>query len=163
MSADPIPARTRAMRRAEREIVERAEVEAVLSRADVLSLALCDEPAPYVIPVSFGYEEGTLYVHSAPRGSKLDLIARDPHVGFSAHADYALVRGDAACDFAVRASSVVGTGIARVVTDEREKLRGLDAIMRHYGESRPVYRQETLARTCLVAIAVQSMRAKRFG
>ena len=163
MNADPIPAQVRAMRRAEREIVERAEMEAVFSRADVLSLALCDEPAPYVIPVSFGYEEGTLYVHSAPRGSKLDLIARDPHVGFSAHADYALVRGDAACDFAVRASSVVGTGIARVVTDEREKLRGLNAIMRHYGESRPVYGQETLARTCLVAIAVQSMRAKRFG
>ena len=163
MNADPLPAPARAMRRAEREIVGRAEVDAILSRADVLFLALRDEPAPYVIPVSFGYEEGTLYVHSAPRGSKIDLIARDPRVGFSAHADYALVRGDAACDCGVRASSVVGTGIAHVVTDEREKLRGLDAIMRHYGESRPAYRQETLARTCLLAIAVQSMRAKRVG
>ncbi|MCX7038328.1 MAG: pyridoxamine 5'-phosphate oxidase family protein, partial [Spirochaetes bacterium] len=102
MNADPIRARTRAMSRAEREIVGRAEMEAVLARADVLSLALCDEPAPYVIPVSFGYEEGTLYVHSAPRGAKIDLIARDPHVGFSAHADYALVRGDAACGCGVR-------------------------------------------------------------
>ncbi len=151
------------MRRAEREIAEQTEVEAILERAPVLFVALRDEPAPYVIPVSFGYEEGTLYVHSAPRGSKLDLIARDPHVGFSACADYALVRGDAACDCGVRASSVVGTGVARVVTDEREKLLGLDAIMRHYGEGRPVYRQETLARTCLVAIAVRRMRGKRLG
>jgi nitroimidazol reductase NimA-like FMN-containing flavoprotein (pyridoxamine 5'-phosphate oxidase superfamily) len=151
------------MRRAEREITEQAEVEAILERAPVLTLALRDEPAPYVVPVSFGYEQGTLYVHSAPRGAKLDLIARDPLVGFSACADYALVRGDAACDCGVRASSVVGTGAARVVTDEREKLRGLDAIMRHYGEGRPVYNQETLARTCLIAIAVRSMRGKRLG
>jgi hypothetical protein len=151
------------MRRAEREIAEQAEVEAILERAPVLTLALRDEPAPYVIPVSFGYEQGTLYVHSAPRGSKLELIARDPHVGFSAHADYALVRGDAACDCGVRASSVAGTGVARLVTDEREKLRGLDAIMRHYGEGRPAYRQETLARTCLIAIAVRTVRGKRLG
>jgi nitroimidazol reductase NimA-like FMN-containing flavoprotein (pyridoxamine 5'-phosphate oxidase superfamily) len=151
------------MRRAEREIAEQADVEAILERAQVLTLALRDEPAPYVIPVSFGYEQGTLYVHSAPRGSKLELIARDPHVGFSAHADYALVRGDAACDCGVRASSVAGTGVARLVTDEREKLRGLDAIMRHYGEGRPAYRQETLARTCLIAIAVRTVRGKRLG
>jgi len=84
-------------------------------------------------------------------------------VGFSAHADYALVRGDAACDCGVRASSVAGTGVARLVTDEREKLRGLDAIMRHYGEGRPAYRQETLARTCLIAIAVRTVRGKRLG
>jgi nitroimidazol reductase NimA-like FMN-containing flavoprotein (pyridoxamine 5'-phosphate oxidase superfamily) len=58
---------------------------------------------------------------------------------------------------------VVGTGVARVVSDPAEKLRGLEAIMRHYGEGRPVYRPETLARTCVIAIAVQSMRGKRLG
>lgn len=154
------------MRRAEREVAGQAEVEAILERAPVLSLALRDEPAPYVIPVSFGYEQGTLYVHSAPRGAKIDLIARDPHVGFSAHApvaDDALVTEAAACDWGVRAASVVGTGVARVVSDPAEKLRGLDAIMRHYGENRPVYRPETLARTCLIAIAVRGMRGKRLG
>ena len=151
------------MRRPEREIAERAQVEAILDRAPMLSLALRDEPAPYVIPVSFGYEEGVLYVHSAPSGMKIDLIARDPHVGFSACADYALLTEAAACDWGARAASVVGTGVARVVSDPAEKLRGLDAIMRHYGESRPVYKPETLARTCLIAIAVRSMRGKRFG
>ncbi len=151
------------MRRAEREVGERAEVEAILARAPILSLALRDEPAPYVIPVSFGYEQGTLYVHSSPRGAKIDLIARDARVGFSACADYALVTGAGSCDWGARAASVVGTGVARVVSDPAEKLRGLDAIMRHYGDRRPAYRSETLARTCLIAIAVRSMRGKRLG
>lgn len=151
------------MRRPEREIAERAQVEAILDRAPVLSLALHDEPAPYVIPVSFGREQGILYVHGSPSGAKIDLIARDPRVGFTAYADYALVTGHGSCDWGARAASVVGTGVARVVNDPAEKLRGLDAIMRHYGDSLPVYKPETLARTCLIAISVRSLRGKRLG
>jgi uncharacterized protein len=151
------------MRRKDKEIADRAGIEAVLSRARVLCLAMLDEPAPYVIPVSFGFENGTLYVHGAPRGAKIDLLAAHPRVGFTAWADETLVTGEAACDFGVRASSVVGTGTARVLSDHGEKLRGLNAIMRHHGVTDPVYRPEALARTAVIAITVDQMRGKRVG
>jgi len=151
----------RPMRRAEREITDAAGIDDVLCRATVLCLALRDEPAPYVIPVSFGWEGDTLYVHSAPTGTKIDLIAADGRVGFSAWVDDALVSGAAACDWGARGASVSGTGRARLVTDPGEKLRGLDAIMRHYGQDRPVYRPDVLARTALVAITVDAVTGKR--
>ena len=151
------------MRRHEKEITDPVQIASILDRARVLCLALHDEPAPYVIPVSFGVEGGTLYVHSAPRGAKIDLLASHPRLGFTAWADETLVTGESACDWGVRASSVAGIGTARVVTDPPEKLRGLDAIMRHYGAAGPVYRPDVLARTTVIAIAIDSMRAKRVG
>ena len=66
----------------------------MLARADVLYLALHDEPAPYVIPLNFAYAEGALWFHCAREGTKLDLIRRDPRVGFSAVADARIVPGD---------------------------------------------------------------------
>lgn len=159
----PVPRPARPMRRAAGEIADPAGIDDVLRRATVLCIALRDEPAPYVVPVNFGWEEGTLYVHGAPEGTKMDLLARDGRVGFCAWVDDALVTGTTACDCSARGASVAGTGVARLVTEPGEKLRGLDAIMRHYGQERPVYRPEVLARTALIAIAVDSLAGKRLG
>jgi hypothetical protein len=151
------------MRRAKAEVTDKTEIEGILARAEVLYLGVRDEEAPYVVPVNFGFEKGTLYVHSALRGAKIDLLRSDPRVGFSAHADLQIVAGKTACDFSARATSVVGRGRARIVQDEAEKVRGLDAIMRHYGAAHPVYRQESLSRTNLIAIDIDSIRGKRIG
>ncbi|MFQ7035524.1 MAG: hypothetical protein ACLRTQ_07590 [Candidatus Borkfalkia sp.] len=44
------------MRRAERAIAGADDVFETLLRCDALSLALCGEDAPYVVPVNFGAE-----------------------------------------------------------------------------------------------------------
>ena len=157
----------RRMRRVEREIAEPAALDDILREAQVLFLALHDEPAPYVIPVCFAHDQGTLYIHSAIAGTKIDLIAAHPVVGFSTCADFQVLPGAAACDFTARARSVVGTGRAGVVEDTALRARGLDAIMRHYATGpaadHPVYKPGTLGRTCLIAIRIDSLRGKRIG
>ena len=159
----PSMASERPMRRPQTEVLERKEIEAILERAEVIYLGIRDEEAPYVLPVNFGFEGDTLFVHCGPKGAKIDLILQDPRVGFSAHADLQIIAGDTACDFSARASSVVGRGRARIVQDEQEKVRGLDAIMRHYGATRPTYRPESLARTCVLAVDIEALRARRIG
>jgi uncharacterized protein len=154
------------MRRAERELADPAELETILQRAQVLFLALRDEPAPYVVPVCFGAERGVIYVHSAAAGAKIDLIARHPMVGFSASTEMRVIPADSPCRFSSRAESVVGTGRAEILADEAEKRHGLDLIMRHYaGGSVPlsVYDPAALARTCVIAVRVRTMRGKRTG
>ena len=83
----------RPMRSFKKEITDRAELEEILAKAEVLFLALHDEPAPYVLPLNFAYAEGELWFHCAREGTKLDLIRRDPRVGFSAVTDARVVRG----------------------------------------------------------------------
>ena len=153
----------RAMRTVKKEITDRAGLEEVLQRAEVLYLALHDEPAPYVLPLSYGYADGAIWFHCAREGKKLDLIRRDPRVGFAVVADARLVAGPAACDFTATGSSVVGRGTARVVTDPVERRRGLDALMRHCGVERPEYRPESLTRACVVRIDVEELRGKRLA
>jgi nitroimidazol reductase NimA-like FMN-containing flavoprotein (pyridoxamine 5'-phosphate oxidase superfamily) len=153
------------MRRAESEITARAQLEEILRKAKVLFLSLRDARAPYVVPVCFGWEGDTLYVHSALSGTKIDLIRADPAVGFSACTDIILKQGATACDFSLQAQSVAGTGRARILADDKERARGLDLIMRHYSEGdsaeAPVY--GSLSRTCVIAITIESLRGRQLG
>jgi hypothetical protein len=151
------------MRKAQREIIERAEIEGILARAEVLFLALHDEPAPHVIPLNFAFADGALWFHCALEGTKLDLIRRDPRVGFCAVVDARVVAGAAACDFSAAGSSVVGRGTARVCTDPEERRHGLDALMRRHGVERPAYRPGSFDRTCMVRVDVEELRGKRLA
>jgi nitroimidazol reductase NimA-like FMN-containing flavoprotein (pyridoxamine 5'-phosphate oxidase superfamily) len=153
----------RPLRNFAKEITDRAEMEEVLARADVLYLALHDEPAPYVIPLNFAYADGALWFHCAREGTKLDLIRRDPRVGFSAVADARLVHGPAACDFTSTGRSVVGRGTARISADPAERRRGLDALACRCGMERPDYRPDSFERTCVVRVDVEELRGKRLA
>jgi uncharacterized protein len=164
------------MRRAEREITDPAAVDAILAEAPLLFLSFHDEPAPYVVPVCFGRDGDTLYVHSAPTGTKIDLLEANPSIGFCAATAMTLTGGPAAaapgveaCRYGARGCSVSGTATARVVEDEDERRRGLDAIMRHYltvpgGPAAGfTYAPATLARTCIIALRIDTVRAKCTG
>jgi uncharacterized protein len=152
------------MRRAESEITDQGALEEVLHGADLLFLALRSEPAPYVFPVCFGHDAGTLYVHGARVGTKIDILRNHPVVGFSACAPMTVTGGPAPCAFSAAARSIVGTGRARIVEDDEERLRGLDAIMRHYGVGGPfVYQAGSLARTSVIAIHIDTLHGKSTG
>ena len=153
------------MRRSERQVNDPAEIRDILDNARLLFIAFHDEPAPLVLPQFFGHEQGRIYVHGAPRGARIDLLAARAEVGFAAVAEAQVVAGKAACDFTARARSVVGTARARIVDNEKEKRHGLDLMMNHYAGTgeRFTYRVETLARTCVVALEIITIMGKRIG
>jgi len=159
------PQPARAMRRAESEITSPAQLDRILDTVPVLFLGLKDTPAPYVVPVCFGWEEDVLFVHSALTGAKMDLLRAEPVVGFSLCTDVTVVPGAAACNFSVRAMSIVGTGRARILTDDNERAHALAIILRHYERSgeAPVFGAGSLSRTCVIAITVLSLRGRQLG
>jgi len=65
------------MKRSEREIKDRKEIEAIIERADVCRLGLSDDNMPYIIPMNFGYKDNRLYFHCAKKGKKIDIIKRN--------------------------------------------------------------------------------------
>ena len=72
------------MRRKDLEVKDRELLNGMLDMAEILHLAIKNEPYPYVVPMNFGYEweKDTLvfYFHCAKEGLKLDLLRRDPRV-----------------------------------------------------------------------------------
>ena len=70
------------LRRAKQEIKERAEVEEVLRAAHVGRLGTCVEGEPYIVPLSFVYDDGRILFHGALEGKKMEQIAENPRVCF---------------------------------------------------------------------------------
>lgn len=152
------------MRRKDREIVGREEQLRILARANVLRIALHDPlGAPYIVPLNFGYEAAgealTLYFHGAAEGKKLDLIRRDPRVGFEIDGDHAVVGEGLEVSF--RYESLVGRGRAEILDDPAEKRRALDCILRHAAGRAPIeVPEKLLSRTAVVAIQVEEVTGK---
>lgn len=151
------------MRRSEKEILDRSQIEAIIQRAQVCRVALCDGSWPYIVPVNFGYSGGALYIHSAHEGKKLDILRRNPNVSFEVDIDHALVPGDVACDYTFNYRSVVGFGSATVLRDTAEKRKGMNAIVGHYMSDDAVIPDAALAGVTLVRIDISSMTGKESG
>ncbi|MEW6217836.1 MAG: pyridoxamine 5'-phosphate oxidase family protein, partial [Candidatus Bipolaricaulota bacterium] len=124
---DPMP--TYHMRRAEREIVERSEIDAVLCSQRYMALAMCRDGEPYVVTLNYGYtaQENALYFHCAHNGLKLDILRQTPHVCATVVEDLGYREGE--CSHAYR--SVVVRGRMRVVADRDGKAHGLRVLLAH--------------------------------
>jgi hypothetical protein len=151
------------MRRSEREIKDRRQVEAVLERAAVLYLALADGGEPYVVPMNFGYQDGCLFLHSASEGRKIEALRRNPTVCFATVADQEVVPAATACHWSVKYRSVIGWGRASFVEEPGEKERALDTIMRKFAPGLSSYDRKTLARACVIRISIEKMTGKQAG
>ncbi len=151
------------MRRAEKAIHDPAEFAAILQAAQVCHLGLVDAGEPYVVPVSFGYADGALYFHSAPRGRKMDILRRQSRLCFQLEADCAVIPATEACGWTARFRSVIGYGEAEILTDPEAKRYGLAVIMAHYAGPEPVFSfpDAMVTRTAVVKIAVREWTGKR--
>jgi hypothetical protein len=120
------------MRRADKEIADRREIDDVIGKSTVCRLGLVDGHLPYVVPLSFGYGGGVLYLHSAPEGRKIELLRRNPNVCFEFDVDAEPVRSNTSCGWTMRYRSVIGSGTASFIEDPPGKREALACIMRHY-------------------------------
>ncbi|MDR2134374.1 MAG: pyridoxamine 5'-phosphate oxidase family protein [Treponema sp.] len=123
------------MRRKDREINDPHEILAIIARCKVCRLALSDDGAPYIVPLNFGYtcESDTLrlYFHSAAGGRKLDILKRNNRACFEVDCDHGLIEADRACGYGFAFSSVIVSGTLEILETDEEKIRGLNALMKH--------------------------------
>jgi len=151
------------VRKSEREIKDKAEVEGILARALVIHIAVADGEEPYVVPMNFGYGGGHIWLHTAAEGRLTDVLRRNSKVCFETYVDFEMVPGQNACGWSTKYRSVIGYGKAAFVTARDEKIRGLDCIMAKVAKGRFEYREEALARTSVIRIDIESMTGKKLG
>ena len=68
------------VRRKDREIVNRSELNQIIARNKYATLSLCRDNEPYVVTLSYGYDSNfeSLYFHCSKTGLKLDFINKNP-------------------------------------------------------------------------------------
>ena len=122
------------MTKRERQVTDPQQIREILDTAQVVHLGLCVDNEPYVVPMNYGYtmEDGklTLYLHSAVRGKKLDMIRSNPKVFFEMDCDRKPFEGNLPCQYGLSYSSLMGRGTAAIVEDVEEKKKAMSILMK---------------------------------
>lgn len=152
----------RKMRRAKQELSHERTVE-VLNRCTAATLALIgDDGYPYSVPISYVYDDGKLFFHSAAAGHKVDAIKNEEKVSFSVIDKDEIIKEKYTTYF----RSVIGFGKARILEDPQEKIDALMKLGTKYSpepEFKPGMVEEindSLKRVCVVEITIDHMTGK---
>jgi len=148
------------MRRNEREITDRKDIDDIIRRCRVCHLAMCDDGQPYIIPLNFGYDGRFLYFHTAPEGRKIDIIKRNNRVGFEFDILNDIVTAEQACKWGAKYESVMGSGTAEIVDDLEAKKEALEWIMRQYGNGTWDFKEEILKKTLVLRVRILEISGK---
>jgi nitroimidazol reductase NimA-like FMN-containing flavoprotein (pyridoxamine 5'-phosphate oxidase superfamily) len=151
------------MRRHDREITDRSEMESLLNEAKVCRLGCDDNGMPYIVPVSFGYRDGVIYIHSALEGRKITLLKKNPACCIEVDECLSIVRTEKPCNWGMRYRSVICTGKAHFITDTDEKRDGLNCIMQHYGAEYHPFSEKELEGVYVIRIEITDMTGKKCG
>jgi len=133
-----------------------------LRRADTIRLAMHGEPYPYIVPLSFGFEEDsnqiTLYIHGAKEGLKHTLLEQNPHV--CVEADIFHHYAETNTGLTAKYESVIGFGVAEIIEGE-EAAKGLGLICSHCGFHSYEYNKVALAHMRIYKITLEFITGKR--
>ena len=152
------------MTKRERQITDEAQIRHILDTAKVLHLGLSVNDEPYVVPMNYGYtmEDGNLvlYMHSAVRGKKLDMMKANPRVFFEMDCDLAPFEGDKPCQYGLVYSSVMGRGTAHIVEDVEEKIKAMAILMKTQTQKDFEFNEKLVSIVAVIRIDVQEYTAK---
>lgn len=124
---------------------------------------------PQIIPMNFVYANNAIYMHSHPRGEKLENITKNPKVGFEV--DQSLEFLPSYFSSPTDASqadtlyiSVVIKGKAILVSDPKEKTLALNELMKKYqpegGYEKMSSDMEVVKEVAIIKVVPVTMRGK---
>ncbi len=124
---------------------------------------------PQIIPMNFVFVDNAIYMHSYPRGEKLENIKRNPKVGFEVDRELEFLPSyfshpTNASQADTLYISVVIKGKSVFVDDDEEKALGLNAMMKKYqpeGHYVPIQNNDlVLDEVAVIKIIPESIKGK---
>jgi uncharacterized protein len=150
------------MRRTDKKINGRRQMDEIIRNSLVCRVGLAVDNRPYLVPMSFGYDGGSLYLHTATAGKKIEHFLANPQVCFEFERNVALRRDPhSACKWSFNFESVIGYGTISELVEPAQKEYALNEIMRQYsGQSWP-FETASVAKVRVWKIAIASMTGKQ--
>lgn len=152
------------MTKRERQITDPVQIRHILDTAKVLHLGLAVNDEPYVVPMNYGYteEEGklVLYLHSALKGKKLDMMSANPNVFFEIECDRMPFEGKLPCQYGLVYSSIMGRGKARIIDDVEEKMKAMSVLMKTQTGKDFTFNAQLVSIVAVIRIDVEEYTAK---
>lgn len=151
------------MRRKEKEIPEQSEIEAVIHKSIVCRVGLSDDNIPYIVPLCFGYQDRTIYVHGSLTGRKINILQKNQTVCFEFDINTEIIKAKNGCEWGMKYQSVIGFGKAFFLEDPDDKRKALNIIMNQYSDRPSQFSEKAISATAVIKIEIASMTGKQSG
>lgn len=116
-----------------KQLLSAEDLQAVMDRCTAGTMAcIGDSGHPYSVPLSYAWQDGKIYFHSAKIGHKVDAIKANPQVSFSVIDEDTIVSAEYTTYF----RSAIAFGTARI-TEGEERIRGFKALVEKYSGDQP--------------------------
>ncbi len=145
---------------------EKEQIESVIRKSDVCFVGMADtDGTPYVLPMNFGYEHGTIYLHSAQTGRSISILERNPKVCITFSVDHELVfqHPEVACSYRMRSKSVMAWGKVSYEEDPKKKEEALNIIMKQYVDKTFHYSDPAIRNVKIWKVEIEEITCKEFG
>lgn len=151
----------RAMRRKRQQLSEEESI-GILKKATAGTLALLgDNDYPYAVPISYVYNDGRLYFHSALSGHKVDAIRKCDKASFCV-IDKDDVQPERYTTFF---RSVIAFGRIQIIEDEQEKFETARLLGDRYNPNQEEALQKELehgfARMLMIRFDIEHLTGKQ--
>lgn len=147
-------------------IEEREVIDKIIRKNTICYVGLIDlEGMPYVIPMNFGYEGDTLYLHSGPDGTSVRALRENPNVCITFSEGHELIHQneEVACSYRMKSSSVICRGKVVFENDFDEKIKCLNIIMKQYSDREFKYSDPAVKNVLIWKIEIDQVSSKIFG
>ena len=152
------------------EIKSKEKIVEFLNQQETGRVSSIDKDGfPQIIPMNFVYANNAIYMHSHPRGEKLENISKNQKVGFEADQSleflpsYFTSPTDASQADTLYISVVI-KGNASIVSDPKEKTFALNELMKKYqpegGYEKLAPHMEVVEEVAIIKITPITMRGK---
>jgi len=151
----------RAMRRFRQQLSEQESID-ILRHATSGTLALLgDNDYPYAVPMSFVYDDNSLFFHSAMNGHKIDAIRQHSKASFCVIAKDQIVPEK----YTTLYRSVIAFGCIHIVDDEKEKCHFARLLGNRYNPNQEEALQrelaQGLARMLMIRFDIEHLTGKQ--
>lgn len=146
------------------QVTDPEQIRHILDSGKVLHLGLSVNDEPYVVPMNYGYtmEDGKLviYLHSAVKGKKLEMIRTNPRVCFNIDCDRMPFEGRVPCQYGMVYSSILGRGTAALVEDPEDKMEAMSILMKTQTGKDFTFNERLVSIVTVIRIDVTEYTAK---
>ena len=150
----------REMRRKNQLLTDEECIEILNSSTSGTLALLGDNDYPYSLPISYVYNDGKLYFHSALTGHKIDAINMHSKASFCVIAQDKVVPEKYTTYF----RSVIAFGKICVIDSDAEKLRAIEILAEKYSpqlaEGRKKEIEDNFSRMCMIELDIEHMTGK---
>jgi nitroimidazol reductase NimA-like FMN-containing flavoprotein (pyridoxamine 5'-phosphate oxidase superfamily) len=159
--------RARVIRYARRALPERAEQDAILAAGLVAHVGFEQAGQPYVLPMTYLYRDGRLFLHGSKASRQLRHLASGAPVCVTVTIVDSLVASKAAAGHSMNYRSVVVFGRGKPVRSRAAQVELSHAIIARYfpdrapGEAYRVVSDDELQAVRIVEVEIEELSAKR--